>query len=119
MAAREQRKIHDVEWTQKIAPFITRKTAFRQQICELVWTLECKFIFGLRPLMSTFFPQPRMQFPGAPLALLSFPEFSCVGGVLLIDECNTSITTSHKSRAGIPSIRKLASSEKSSDSVEP
>ena len=33
-------------------------------------------------------------------------------------ECNTSITTSHMSRAGIPSIRKPASSEKISDPVE-
>ena len=38
---------------------------------------------------------------------------------VLLDECNTSITTSHRSRAGIPSIRKPASQEIISDSVEP
>ena len=34
MAARENRKSHDVEQTKKIAPLITRETAFSQQISE-------------------------------------------------------------------------------------
>ena len=38
--------------------------------------------------------------------------------VTLFDECNTSITTFHKIRARIPSIRKPASSEIIYDSVE-
>ena len=38
--------------------------------------------------------------------------------VVLFDERNTSITTSHQSRLGSPSIRKPASNEKISDSVE-
>ena len=38
-------------------------------------------------------------------------EFILVIAVLLSDECNTSITTSHKSRAGIPPIHKPASSD--------
>ena len=38
--------------------------------------------------------------------------------MLFFDECNTSITTSHKSRAGIPSILNPASKEIVSDSVE-
>ena len=37
---------------------------------------------------------------------------------LFFEECNTSITTSHWSREGIPSIRKPASNEIISDSVE-
>ena len=36
----------------------------------------------------------------------------------LEEECNTSETKSQKSRAGIPSMRKLASREIISDSVE-
>ena len=50
-------------------------------------------------------------------SLLLGVEIFCVGGTLF-DECNTSITTSHKSRAKIPSIRKPASSDMISDSVE-
>ena len=52
------------------------------------------------------------------LTLPSFAEFILVVAVLLSDECNTSITTSHKSRAGIRSIHKRASSDIFSDSVE-
>ena len=37
MAARENRKSHDVEQTKKIAPLITRETAFSQQISEWVF----------------------------------------------------------------------------------
>ena len=35
MAAKEHREIHDVKQTQKIAPFITRKTSFGLQVSEL------------------------------------------------------------------------------------
>ena len=38
--------------------------------------------------------------------------------IVFFEEFNTSITTSHRSRAGIPSIRKPASSELISDSVK-
>ena len=41
-----------------------------------------------------------------------------VGGLVLFDERDTSITTSHKSSAGNPSICKPASNEIISDSVE-
>ena len=37
MAPREHSEIHDVEQTKKIAPFITRRTSFSQQVCELVF----------------------------------------------------------------------------------
>ena len=37
MAAGKHREIHDVEQTKKIAPFITRKTFFSPQVCELVF----------------------------------------------------------------------------------
>ena len=47
-----------------------------------------------------------------------FPAVSWVGDSVLFDERNTSITTSHKSRAESPSIRKPASNEITSDSVE-
>ena len=60
----------------------------------------------------------RKQFPADSLIPLLFPEASWVDDFLLFDECNTSITTSHKSRAGIPSIRKPASKEIISDSME-
>ena len=59
----------------------------------------------------------RTQFPVALLGLLLGVEIFWVGGTLF-DECNTSITTSQKSRARIPSIRKPASSEVISDPVE-
>ena len=60
----------------------------------------------------------RMQFPSASLDPLLFPEASWVDDFLLIDKCHTSITTSHKSMTGIPSMRKPASKERISDSVE-
>ena len=47
-----------------------------------------------------------------------FPSAPLVDDFSLFDECNTSITTSHKSRAGIPSTRKPASTETISDFVE-
>ena len=37
MAAREHRKAHDVEQSEKMIPFITSEIAFRQHICELVF----------------------------------------------------------------------------------
>ena len=58
------------------------------------------------------------QFPAASMYPLLFAEASWVGDFLLFDECNTSITTSHKSRAKVPSIRTPASNEIVSDSVE-
>ena len=57
------------------------------------------------------------QFPAASLNPLLFPEASWVGGTS-VDEGNTSITTSHKWRAGVPSILNPASSEIISDAVE-
>ena len=47
-----------------------------------------------------------------------FPAAGLVGGLVLIAERYTSITTSHKSRAGNSSIRSPASNETISDSVE-
>ena len=58
-----------------------------------------------------------MQLPAAPFDLHLGVEIFWLGGTLF-DERNISITTSHKSRAGIPSIRKPASSEIVSDSAE-
>ena len=46
------------------------------------------------------------------------PDAPWVDDSMLFDECNTSITTSHRSRAGSPSIRKTASNEKNPKSVE-
>ena len=63
-------------------------------------------------------PDMRKQFPAASLNPLLFSEASWVGDFLLFDELNTSITTSHKSRAGIPFTLKPASNEIVSDSVE-
>ena len=60
----------------------------------------------------------RTQFPAASLNPLLIPEASWVDDFLWFDECNTSITTSHKSRARIPSISKPASKEMISDYVE-
>ena len=37
MAAREHRRPHDVERTEKMIPLITGEIAFRQQVCELVF----------------------------------------------------------------------------------
>ena len=75
MAAREHREIHHVEQTKKIAPFITHKIYFSQQVFDLVfgvnifdldlgvqilsnnqsnatlWVLDTFLIIGLRPLM--------------------------------------------------------------------
>ena len=34
---RENRKIHDVKQTKKIAPFITREAPLSQHVCELVF----------------------------------------------------------------------------------
>ena len=60
---------------------------------------------------------PARSFPRLLLVVLLGAEIFWVGGTIF-DECNTCITTSHKSRAGIPSIRKQAASEIISDSVE-
>ena len=48
----------------------------------------------------------------------SYRQWSLTAWWVFFEECNTSITTSHRSRAGIPSIRKLASKEITSDSLE-
>ena len=37
MAAKEHRKTHDNERTEKMIPLITAETAFRQRVCELVF----------------------------------------------------------------------------------
>ena len=37
MAAREHRKTHDVDQTDKTIPLITSEIAFRQHVCELVF----------------------------------------------------------------------------------
>ena len=50
----------------------------------------------------TFFVELRIKHVQAVSAALLVDDF------LLFDECNTSITTSHKSRAGNPSIRKTS-----------
>ena len=47
-----------------------------------------------------------------------FPAAGLVGGLVLFGERNTSIATSHKSRANNPSIRSPASNEIISDSAE-
>ena len=47
-----------------------------------------------------------------------FPDAPCIDDFLLFHECNTSVTRSHQSRAMIPSIRKPASNEIISDSVQ-
>ena len=47
-AAREHGKIHDVEQTKKIAPFITRETLFSQHVCELILGVHiCDSDFGV------------------------------------------------------------------------
>ena len=56
-------------------------------------------------LQSDVWTLSSTEFPAAPLGLLLGVEIFWVGGTLF-DECNT--TTSHKSRARIPSIRKPA-----------
>ena len=53
------------------------------------------------------------------LTLPSLKEFIWVVGALVLEECNTLITTSHESGARTPSIRKPASSDIISDSVGP
>ena len=58
-------------------------------------------------LLLEWFPV-RHQFPGAGL----------IGVLVLFVECSTSITTSQRSRAGIPSIRSPASNEMISDFAE-
>ena len=57
-----------------------------------------------------------LQFPAAPCGLRLDAKIFWTGGTSF-DECHTSITTSHKSRAGIPSRRKPTSSDIISDSV--
>ena len=94
-----------------------------------LWVLDTCLIIGLRPLilmtnlitasLSSKYTATlsRTQFPAAPFGLLLDVEIIWVGGTSF-DECNTSITTSHRSRARIPSICKPASSEIISVSVE-
>ena len=66
--------------------------------------------------MDTF-SQDGVRHAQAVLNPLLFPEASWVDDFSLFDECNTSVTTSHKSRAGIPSILKPAK-EITFDAVE-
>ena len=76
--------------------------------CSTFWL---PFFFNLTLDMRT-------QFPAASLNPVLFPEACWVDDFFWFDECNTSITISHKSRAGMPSIRKPASNEIIPDSVE-
>ena len=69
--------------------------------CDDWWTSRFLFRLGL-------YLWSREQFPAAGL----------VGGLVLFDERNTSITTSHESITSTPSMRKPASNEIISDSVE-
>ena len=40
MAVRKYRDIHDVEQTMKTVPFISSKTSFGQDVCELVFGVD-------------------------------------------------------------------------------
>ena len=40
MAAREDQKSHDVEWSEKMIPFFKSEIAFRQHACELVFGMN-------------------------------------------------------------------------------
>ena len=49
MATRKLQKVHDVEQTEKVIPFITNDIAFRQHVCELVFGINVFDLdFGLQ-----------------------------------------------------------------------
>ena len=47
MATRKHREIHEVQQSEKMIPFITGETAFRQHVCQLVFGINVIYLdFG-------------------------------------------------------------------------
>ena len=168
---------HDIEQTEKMVPFFTGETAFRQDVDKMIlistysilhsklilsnnqssatlWERETCLIGGLLSLIIIWITAPwssknlnevskresfvfevkesRFVNPGSSNGFKCFFVFTLERFSncplrhrfsrpveWFKEECNTSLTNSQRSRAGIPSMRRPASEEKTSDSVEP